>query len=225
MAENKKGFILYADLLKVVEQLPDDIAGKLFKIILTYVNDLEVQIDDLLLKIAFEPIKLQLKRDLKKFEVKRQQYSDAGKASAEARRLKKESEQSLTSLKDVEVRSTNPTVIDTVNVTDTVKDIIKKEKAFNFRKSLVDYGFNENLVIDWLKVRKTKKASNTETAFNGFIKQVELANNDINHTLNECVNNSWAGFKSEWLSKTKNSQVKTEKKDAALILQERYGIK
>lgn len=225
MAREKKGFILYADLLKVVEQLPDDIAGKLFKIILTYVNDLEVQIDDLLLKIAFEPIKLQLKRDLKKFEVKRQQYSDAGKASAEARRLKKESEQSLTSLKDVEVRSTNPTVTDTVNVTDTVKDIIKKEKAFNFRKSLVDYGFNENLVIDWLKVRKTKKASNTETAFNGFIKQVELANNDINHTLNECVNNSWAGFKSEWLSNTKNSQVKTEKKDAALILQERYGIK
>jgi len=227
MAENKKGFILYADLLKVVEQLPDDIAGKLFKIILTYVNDLEVQIDDLLLKIAFEPIKLQLKRDLKKFEVKRQQYSDAGKASAEARRLKKESEQSLTSLDIAKSRSTNPTVIDTVNVTDivTVKDIIKKEKAFNFRKSLIDYGFNENLVIDWLKVRKTKKASNTETAFNGFIKQVELANNDINHTLNECVNNSWAGFKSEWLSKTKNSQVKTEKKDAALILQERYGIK
>lgn len=127
MAENKKGFILYADLLKVVEQLPDDIAGKLFKIILTYVNDLEVQIDDLLLKIAFEPIKLQLKRDLKKFEVKKQQYSDAGKASAEARRLKRENEQVSTPLKDVEERSTNPTVIDTVNVTDKVivKDIKK----------------------------------------------------------------------------------------------------
>ena len=217
MAENKKGFILYADLLKVVEQLPDDIAGKLFKIILTYVNDLEVQIDDLLLKIAFEPIKLQLKRDLKKFEVKRQQYSDAGKASAEARRLKKESEQSLTSLKDVEVRSTNPTVIDTVNVTDTVKDIIKKEKAFNFRKSLVDYGFNENLVIDWLKVRKTKKASNTETAFNGFIKQVELANNDINHTLNECVNNSWAGFKSEWLKKDIKTNQSSSQSNESLL--------
>lgn len=234
MAENKKGFILYADLISIVRKLiikdrlnKTNYAGELFYAILLYVNDLELVEIDFIVELAFEPIKLQLKRDLKKFEVKRQQYSDAGKASAEARRLKKESEQSLTPLKDVEVRSTNPTVTDTVNVTDivTVKDIIKKEKAFNFRKSLIDYGFNENLVIDWLKVRKTKKASNTETAFNGFIKQVELANNNINHTLNECVNNSWAGFKSEWLSNTKNSQVKTEKKDAALILQERYGIK
>ena len=52
MAENKKSFVLYADLLKVVEQLPDEIAGKLFKIILTYVNDIEVSVEDILLKIA-----------------------------------------------------------------------------------------------------------------------------------------------------------------------------
>jgi hypothetical protein len=79
MAENKKGFVLYADLLNIVSQLPDEMAGKLFKIILQYVNDNEVCVDDLLLKIAFEPIKAQLKRDLQKYENTKERRSQAGK--------------------------------------------------------------------------------------------------------------------------------------------------
>jgi hypothetical protein len=67
--ENKKSFILYADLLKLVEKLPEDLAGRLFLTILLYVNDLNPEPEDLLLQIAFEPIKQQLKRDLKKWEV------------------------------------------------------------------------------------------------------------------------------------------------------------
>lgn len=78
MAKDKKGFILYADLIKVVSKLPDEIAGKLFKIILRYVNDLEINIDDLLLDIAFEPIKNQLKRDLLKFEDVKGERSKSG---------------------------------------------------------------------------------------------------------------------------------------------------
>lgn len=78
MAEDKNGFVLYADLINIVSTLPDETAGKLFKIILQYVNDLEVSIDDLILKIAFEPIKLQLKRDLKKYQNTKTQKRDAG---------------------------------------------------------------------------------------------------------------------------------------------------
>lgn len=79
MAENKKSFILYCDLLKVIEKLPDETAGKLFKLVLMYVNDLDICIDDLLLEIAFEPIKNQLKRDLKKFEEVKDRKSISGK--------------------------------------------------------------------------------------------------------------------------------------------------
>ena len=125
MAKDKKGFILYADLIKVVSKLPDETAGKLFKIILSYVNDLEVSIDDLLLEIAFEPIKNQLKRDLVKFEQVKSKRSDAGKRSAELRALKKEEQNptNSTSVESVQQTSTNPTV--TVNdiVTDNVTDI------------------------------------------------------------------------------------------------------
>ncbi len=68
MAKDKKGFMLYADQKEVVNELPDDIAGKLFKHIYSYVNDENPETDDLLIKIAFAPIKHQLKRDLKKYE-------------------------------------------------------------------------------------------------------------------------------------------------------------
>ena len=68
MAENKKSFVLYTDLFHTVSKLPDDKAGQLFKHILEYVNDLNPVSDDLILNIAFEPIKQQLKRDLKAWE-------------------------------------------------------------------------------------------------------------------------------------------------------------
>lgn len=68
MAENKKSFILYADQKGVFEQLPDEIAGKLIKHIFKYVNDENPISDDLIINIAFEPIKQSLKRDLKRWE-------------------------------------------------------------------------------------------------------------------------------------------------------------
>ena len=79
MAEEKKSFILYGDILNTVSKLPDEVAGKLFKIILEYVNDMNPVIEDLLLQIAFEPIKLQLKRDLIKWEEFRKRQSENGK--------------------------------------------------------------------------------------------------------------------------------------------------
>ena len=52
----------------MVKKLPDEKAGQLFKLILAYVNDENPTTDDILLEIAFEPIKQSLKQDLKKWE-------------------------------------------------------------------------------------------------------------------------------------------------------------
>lgn len=79
MAENKKSFILYTDLLATVEKLPDNKAGKLFKTILQYVNDKNPKVEDILLQVAFEPIKQQLKRDLKEWDITKQDRSNNGK--------------------------------------------------------------------------------------------------------------------------------------------------
>lgn len=68
MATNKKGFVLYCDLIHTMNKLTDDEAGKLIKLVLEYVNDLNPKVDDRFLEIVFEPIKQQLKRDLSSYD-------------------------------------------------------------------------------------------------------------------------------------------------------------
>ena len=77
--KNKKGFILYADINTTVNKLSDQYAGKLFKHILSYVNDEEPTTNDMLLEIAFEPIKQQLKRDLDRWKNTKTKRAEAGR--------------------------------------------------------------------------------------------------------------------------------------------------
>lgn len=68
MAKNKKGFLLYADQLELVESLKDSEAGRLLKHILRYVNDKNPIAPDRITAISFEPIKQQMNRDLINWE-------------------------------------------------------------------------------------------------------------------------------------------------------------
>jgi hypothetical protein len=68
MAEGKKSFLLYCDILYTIEKLSDEQTGILFKHILKYVNDENPILDNFVLELVFEPIKQSLKRDLKKYE-------------------------------------------------------------------------------------------------------------------------------------------------------------
>jgi len=79
MAKDKKSFVLYCDFITTFDELTDEEAGRLIKHILQYVNDLNPIMEDRLLKVAFEPIKQQLKRDLRNWEGKLNQKSDGGK--------------------------------------------------------------------------------------------------------------------------------------------------
>ena len=56
MAENKKSFVLYADLIHTVKKMPKEKAGELFLTILSYVNDEQPVVDDMLVDLVFEPI-------------------------------------------------------------------------------------------------------------------------------------------------------------------------
>ena len=68
MATEKKSFLLYCDIIYTISELNNEQAGKLFKHILEYVNDLNPETEDIITRIAFEPIKQSLKRDLQKYE-------------------------------------------------------------------------------------------------------------------------------------------------------------
>lgn len=164
MADNKKSFILYTDLIHTVKKMPPEKAGELLLTILEYVNDNNPEILDPYVDIVFEPIKQQLKRDLEKYEGKKKQWSDAGKRSAD---LKKEKKIQRT-LTTVEGRSTDSTVSGSgsVSVNDSVSvNEIYKEKdhlriTWNEMNKLIDE-FGEIKADDYvnqvLNYRKNSK--------------------------------------------------------------------
>lgn len=88
------------------------------------------------------------------------------------------------------------------------EDKRKEDKIFNFKNSLLNYGFDKKLVSDWLKVRKNKKATNTETSFNKFISQVEKSKLKPNEVLKICVEKDWKGFEVSWLDNNKQEPGK-----------------
>lgn len=75
----------------------------------------------------------------------------------------------------------------------------KNDLFVSFEVSLIKAGAEPKLVTDWLKVRKTKRATNTETAVNSFLKKVQESKRDINNVLFICVEKSWAGLEVKWL--------------------------
>jgi hypothetical protein len=90
------------------------------------------------------------------------------------------------------------------NVNENIIDIkddnlFKLTPKFNFRKKLLDYGFHEKLVNDWILIRKNKKATDTETIFNKFIKEIEKATEDKNIILEFIIGKDWKSFEYQWL--------------------------
>jgi len=143
MAENKKSFVLYTDSQGLVNQLPDDVAGRLFKHIYAYVNDENPITEELLLNIAFEPIKMQLKRDLTKWENQLEQRKQAGLKSAEVRKRNatKTNERSISSTDNVNVN------VNVINKLDSKANL--EIRSLAFKNSLIP--FKNKYQIDLLK--------------------------------------------------------------------------
>jgi hypothetical protein len=162
MAENKKSFVVYSDWNGTFKALPDEVAGKLIKHILSYVNDENPTTDDYIINALFEQIKATLKRDLKKWEKAIEQRSKAGKASAEARATKSNDRSN-----SLNGRQRKPTVSDNVNVSvsdNEIKEGKKKSKLFippalfelveyfkenGFPESLAERAFKYYDVAEW----------------------------------------------------------------------------
>ena len=81
------------------------------------------------------------------------------------------------------------------------KEIKYTPSAFSFYHELLKLGAEKQLVSDWLAVRKNKKLTNTQTALNKFLKQVEISNYGLNEVLEKCVEKSWGGFEADWYKK------------------------
>ena len=91
-----------------------------------------------------------------------------------------------------------------------------KDKEFNFKSTLLEIA-KEDLVNDWLIVRKNKKASNTKTAYLKFMSEVEKCPKDINEILEICITKSWSGFNHEWLKNIPEFQTPINNNQATFV--------
>lgn len=73
-----------------------------------------------------------------------------------------------------------------------------KERKFNFKNYLIDFGFEKKLVDDFLKNRKLKKLANTETACKNILKKIDSMPEDNNLVLKFAVEKGWGGFEKKW---------------------------
>lgn len=76
-------------------------------------------------------------------------------------------------------------------------------KRFMFKNALMGLGVSAQVADDWIKVRKVKKAAQTETAFKIIEKQIKIGMEDYGVTANDiirvAVDRNWQGFNSAWL--------------------------
>jgi len=174
MATEKKSFLLYCDIIHTIEQLTDEQAGHLFKHILQYVNDKDPQTDNVITKIAFEPIKQSLKRDLQKYEDIRKRNSDNARKRWDATaydRIRKDTKNADSdsvsdsdSVRDKKV-FTKPTLDELRDYMDSIGMNDVSNKFFDFYESK-GWMIGKNKMKDWKSAVRTWKPNNLKVSTN-----------------------------------------------------------
>lgn len=200
MADNKNSFIAYCDWIHTVSKLPDEKAGLLFKHLLSYVNDQNPITDDLIVEIAFEPIKQSLKRDLKRYEEIKKKRSESGSLGGRPKKQTEAKKANGFSEKQSKAKKADSVSV-SVSVSDSDSEKKRKEKdIFNFKNSLLNLNVEEKYIKDWLLVRKKKKATDSETAFNSIVKQIESSKLTPSQCIELCAIKGWVGFNNSWVT-------------------------
>lgn len=76
----------------------------------------------------------------------------------------------------------------------------QKPKPFNFLKALIGIGVSEQVAKDWIAVRKAKKATGTETAFNRIHEQIKKSGLTADECISIAVERNWQGFNADWIN-------------------------
>ena len=116
-----------------------------------------------------------------------------GKKSLEICLSKMSSKSESKNISKSEANSENENDIDIEN-----ENNIKK---FSFLKELLSIGVERNIAEEWIKVRKNKKLTQTETAFRKTKAEIDKSGRNANDCITLCVERSWGGFKAEWMQR------------------------
>ena len=169
MAEGKNSFVLYTEYIEIFEELSDEDAGQLAKHLFRYVNDLNPETENPLAKLAFIPIKQQLKRDLKKYESICERNSKNGAKGGRPSKPKKPTGLSGKTEKPKKADNDND------NDNDNEYDIkIDDDVLYNVDKLFEIYYQNSQLikaVLENNNFKTEQDLKNRLTEFNKFLKE------------------------------------------------------
>lgn len=120
--------------------------------------------------------------------------SKAGKASAAKRAMNRRSTdvQQPFNERTTNVQPTN----NQQPITNNQQPIIKKSSASSLKPDDV----SESVWIDFLALRKAKKAPVTQTALKGLRQEAMKAKITLEAALQLCCKSGWAGFKADWVT-------------------------
>lgn len=103
---------------------------------------------------------------------------------------------------------------DNIDIKQHSKERIDKsipKKVFDFKQALLDLGVDEDVANDWLAVRKKKKATNSERAFNKIKGEIEKSGISANECITIAADRCWMGFEADWAKNTKRNYNNQQK--------------
>ena len=198
MAENKKSFVAYADWESIFDLLNDEQAGKLIKHILAYVNDKNPETEDLLIKLAFEPIKMQLKRDLRKYEDIKENRRIAGKIGANKRwqNIANNSKRISDIAKIADNDNVNDNDNENVNDNESPNGDTRKGDIFsnhNFSP------FMQSKIKEWLQYKAERREAYKDTGRTTLLSEIQNrikvhGEQNVADLMDSCMANNWRGI-------------------------------
>ncbi len=123
--------------------------------------------------------------------------------NAERKRRQREREKS----RDATVTESHHSHVTVTPQCHTEKRRVEKNNKYNASDELLALGVSENLISDWLKVRKVKRLAETKTAIDAFIREAGKAGITCEQAVQVSCERGWGGFRADWI-KNPNQQEK-----------------
>ena len=98
----------------------------------------------------------------------------------------------------------------------STKNNTYKSSRYDFKKALIEIGVSEQIAKDWMEVRKAKGAANTETSFKSIEREILKSGISADECIRVAVENSWRGFKAEWLANQQRASARPSGKVSVL---------
>ena len=200
----RESFIFYRSFFEGIEELPESIQLAVLQKLCRYALYGELNdSDDVVVKSIFKFIKPQIDANNERY-LNGKKGGKSGILAAKTKRGRKEVDESQAVVEEVPTISEekSATEVPPASVVEAPKaeECTTKKLSFNFRKALIAEGFSPSLVEDWMRIRKEKKAINSQRAFHDFCCEVSKVQMDKNQLLEHIVKRQWKGFEANWLS-------------------------